>query len=245
MQYTLNGQSFDLPELNRTGGPSDAVASFHKALDASNSYATAKHQINGDLALSSIGKLAKLIPLKKALWQQLASSAKAVYAARRDVETRTAALYETGAPMTPYEIAVDREIRDWWRQADTEAKNAFRHSLADGMADKKMILALLRSPVPAVLDLEMRLLREKFEELQREAAPDIWAAIEDDAAATNWAERGLAHVIAISHALTETTAGELLKMLVAADDFAAAVAFGFAPAQFANEKRLAAAKVAY
>lgn len=245
MKFTLNGQAFELPELNRTGGPSPAVATFHKALDAANSFAAAKHQVNDDPALSSVGKMAKLIPLAKALWRQHAASAKEIAAARREVEAKTAILYEVGTPTTPYQISIDKEIRDWWQGANAEKRTAFLHAVSNGTADLAMVVALLRSPVPALFDLEMRGLKEAFEKQMRDADPDLWAAIEDDGRAIDWTERGMNFVLALTYALTETNRGEVLKELVRDGDYAGAIALGFGADEFAIEKRLAAAKPAY
>lgn len=239
--YNLAGTEIQMPDLVRTGAPGEAEHAFAVALDAANLFASQKHAVENDQHLSTTGKQAKLAPMASQLWKTIFSSAKALQGERLKIETRTAELYGIGVPTTPYQIQQDLERRTWWNAQPAANRAAFLEAVSR-TPEESMLLALLRSPVPAFADLELRALREAFEALRRESDADLWALISDDQHALDWALRGMGHVVGISHGLTGITRQGVLAMLVESGDIAAAVALDYSQAEIATERRIQSAK---
>lgn len=242
--HTIATQSFELPAFERTGVPGQAEKAFQLALDAANYFATAKHAIDDDGHLSTAGKQAKLKPLAENLWRQIFASAKNIAGEQRAIVLKTQTLYDIGSPVTPYEIAIDRERRDYWRSLGSSERIALLGVIEATPVFAPFVKSILRTPVPDLLDVEIMLLRDTFEKIRREEAPDLYALIKDDQGAVDWAERGLAHIIGISQSkgMTGITSQGVLTMAIEAGDDAAAMALGYSPDEIATEKRKQEAK---
>lgn len=209
MQFQIDARAFDLPELK---DDSASRLSFLTALDAANSYASAKHEIMGDANLSPTGKAAKLAPLADRLWMQIFVSVENVANERAHWDKREAALLDVGAPQSANEIARDQEIRAWWRHATPEAHQKIMADVQAGPEHGEMVRAILRSPVPDSVDIEKRFFRELHDKLRRLDDPAEAIAIDGGRDAVSWAYTGMQHVIGISHGLTDRPVGVVLRL---------------------------------
>ena len=244
MNHTIATYSFELSSFERTGVPGEAERAFTGALGAANLFANQKRTVENDQHLSTAGKQAKLAPMSSQLWKTIFVSAKAVQGERLKIETRTAHLYDIGSPVTPYEIAIDRERRDYWRSLGSPERIALLGVIEATPVFAPFVKSILRTPVPDLLDVEIRLLRDTFEKIRREEDSDLYALIKDDQGAVDWAERGLAHIIGISQSkgMTGITSQGVLTMAIESGDGAAALALGYSPNEIAVEKRKQEAK---
>lgn len=242
MNFTIGNRTFTMPEPVRKGSDLPVYAVFHAAMDAANEFALKKRQIEVNNNLSNTGKKTALEPPISALWRQISASSKKVSSERQAADKRRADLYAVGVPATTAEAETEREIRQWWRDAPKEQRNLFREAMKTGTADQKILLALLRSPIPAAFDLEMAAIKAAHEASVLEQNRGAAATIKDAEDAADWAYRGMQHVIAFSYALTEMRPFDVLNMLVKAGDEAGAIAMGFTDADIAEQKARASTK---
>lgn len=238
MQFNIGKNAFDLPEL---AGDSAPRLFFLAALDAANSYATAKSEISADAHLSSTGKAAKLAPLADRLWQQIFVSVENIANERAHWDKREAALLDVGAPQSANEIARDQEIRAWWRHAAPEARQKIMNDVQTGPEHVEMVRAILRSPVPDSMDVEKRYFREQHDRLRRLDNAGEAVAIDSGRDAVNWANHGLQHVVGISHGMTERPADVVLRFALKTGHEQAAVEM-FDAARIAHAKHIIAAE---
>ena len=240
MQYTIGQRTFSMPEFPIKGSDSIPYQVFHGAMDEANKYALLKYQVESDNNLSNEGKRAKLSQYVSKLWSQIFVSAAKIQSERKATEKRVADLYAIGQPTTVFEMEQEKEIRQWWQSAPVEKRKKFRSDLSEGNANQKILLALLRSPIPEMFDLEMAAIKAEFEKSKREQNRGVWASIKDAEDAVDWAARGMAHVTAHAYQLTEKRPIEILKSLVKAGNEACALAMGFAKEDIEREKLIAA-----
>jgi len=211
-------------------------------MDAANEFALKKRQIEVNNNLSNTGKKTALEPPISALWRQISASSKKVSSERQAADKRRADLYAVGVPATTAEAETEREIRQWWRDAPKEQRNLFREAMKTGTADQKILLALLRSPIPASFDLEMGAIKAEYERMKLEENRGAAASIKDAEDAADWAWRGMQHVIAFSYALTDMRPFDVLAWLLKSGDEAGAIAMGFTDADIAEQKARASTK---
>ena len=243
MEITIADRTFNMPEPIRKGSDVHvACAVFHASVDAANEFAVKKRAIEINDNLSNNGKRSALEPHISALWRQISASSKKIRAERLAAEKRRADLYAVVPPANADEAATDREIRQWWRDAPKEQRNLFRNEMKEGKVDQRILLALLRSPIPAAFDLEMAAIKAAHEASVLEQKRGVAASIKDDEDAADWATRGMAHVVAHSYLLTEMRPFGVLAMLVKSGDEAGALAMGFTDADIAEQKARASAK---
>lgn len=209
MKLTIGTQTFDLAD---TGPDSLPHQSLLVAVDAANTFATAKNTVMNDGHLTTQGKAAKLKPQADALWQQVFVSLENIENERLHWAGREAALYAIPAISTPYEIAMDRERRDWFRALARGDKASVIDAIKAGADHAELVAALLRSPVPLGLDGMARLVEEIHQANCRAASPDEWELIQTGRQAVATAERGMGHVVGISCGLTERPTEVVLRL---------------------------------
>jgi len=242
MNFTIANRTFTMPEPVRKGSDLPVYAVFHASMDAANEFALKKRGIEVNNNLSNTGKKSALEPHVSTLWRQISASSKKVAAERQAADKRRADLFAISPAANATESETDREIRQWWRDAPKEQRNLFRNEMKEGKADQKILLALLRSPIPAAFDLEMAAIKAAHEASVLEQNRGAAATIKDAEDAADWAWRGMQHVIAHSYQLTEMRPFDVLAWLLKANDEAGAVAMGFTEADIAEQKARASTK---
>ena len=237
MEYSIANRTFTMSAPIRKGSDVHiACAVFHASVDAANEFADKKRSIEINDNLSNNGKRAALEPHILTLWRQISASSKKIRAERLAAEKRRADLYAVVPPANADEAATDREIRQWWRDAPKEQRNLFRNEMKEGKVDQRILLALLRSPIPAAFDLEMAAIKAAHEASVLEQKRGVAASIKDDEDAADWATRGMAHVVAHAYILTEMRPLDALSLLLKAGDEAGAIAIGFSESDIEQKR---------
>ena len=109
----------------------------------------------------------------------------------------------------------DREIRDWWARQPLADRAAVLNKVQQQPQDnERLMVALMRSPVPVVADRELQVIRDAWAKMQREANPKEALTISDGRAWTEWSRRGLGHVVGSALSIASVDRATLLRHAV-------------------------------
>ena len=209
--YKIGSGTYELPARPLVN-PTISELAYLAAFDAAATFANAKPGIINDPHLSTSGKNAKLAPMADGLWRQIFISTTNIHNESLHLDKREAELFAVPKISTPFEIAVDREIRDWFRTLKHSEKLEVLQRISSGLEQVQTVGALLRSPIPMALDQEMTLVQEAHRANRRAEFPEEWQAIKEGRDAIAWAQRGMGHVTGISGGLTERNETEVMQL---------------------------------
>jgi hypothetical protein len=230
--YTIGGAPFQLPEKpNVTGLAEESLWYFEGSLREGNEFLEQRAAILMNNRLSGIGHREEIAPLVSKMIDRLGERATSLAGAAAHLEAKEAELMAVATPSTLYEISCEREIRDWWRDLDGQAKSeAWAAIQADPTKYKHLTAAVLNSPIPAkVNSLEAQFVAENHRAARVKDRPDIVAFLEDGGAAHAWADRGFQFVKSFVMRFAEITNDQILEHFAKKDDKASLLALGFAP----------------
>lgn len=219
------------------------------ALSAAEKIGNDAAAIAADKHLSTVGKEAKMAPLQVNAVAAITALAVAVDTEDKALDQREAKLlavpqldnHHTAA------AAVDVEIRQWWRSLSTTERAAMLSKFNEGPEHRRVEIALLRSPI-ALLDLEIKSIREGWNLGARNENLAETLAIESGRRAALWAREAVLHAAAGVKAALGPGGATLLQTIVNGNSIMqdGAWAFGFYPETVAEAKRIASLKkVAY
>jgi hypothetical protein len=124
---------------------------------------------------------------------------------------------------------------------------AMQRDEAGGARYARLLAAVLRGPVPTLLEHEERFFRTYWVTNARLNNPGEAIACDNQKAAAQWGARGIAQLVGILHGLTEWTRHDLLAFLVADTkriSTAAALGFGTLDVASAQARHEATKRVA-
>lgn len=209
--YKIGSGTYELPARPLVN-PTLSELAYLAAFDASATFANAKPGVINDPHLSTSGKNAKLAPMADGVWNRIFVSTTNIHNESLHLDKREAELFAVPKIATPYEIAVDREIRDWFRTLKHSEKLDVLQRIQTGREQQQTVAALLRSPIPMALDQEMTLVIEAHRTNRRAEFPTEWEAIKDGRDSIAWSKRGMGFVVGITGGLTERNDGEVLTL---------------------------------
>lgn len=213
-RFSIGKQNISLDDRDLSN-PTPAESAFLKALTESQDFSDTKYRVDTDPMLTEKGKNAKLNPLKDGVWRTILRSVEVVENERLALVKREKELFAVPPISTPFEIAMDRERRDWFRGLSVEQVAKFFQSLQAGESHAEIINSLMRSPVPLMLDMNLKFIEEIHQQNRMNMYPETWAQIEYGNASIKWAELGMAHVIGITLGTTVRSTGDVLAFALA------------------------------
>lgn len=216
---------------------------FSLVLIQVNSLALDKAKLLDDVDLSGPGKERRLTPLYIKAWEVVCFAHAELSKYRASTAQREARLLalptlDTSAVAVCLE---DIEARQAFRSLSPaergEIMAAMQRDEASAARYARLQIAVLRSPMPMLLDRETEFFRAEWIKTARLNNVGEAIAIDGEKAAANWAVRGLAQLVGILHSLTSYSREDLLRFLIAdAKRADVAAALGFSAFDVAGEK---------
>jgi hypothetical protein len=236
--FQVLDRSLDMPVLPERFANAEPAIRFAAAAEQVDELGALTKQVESDQTLSELGKLQKLDPQRETLIRRIAGHIAELDKFEKSINTREAKLLEvpTLHREAAAEAAIDIEIRSWWRGLTVPERADLMKRMNDEPGHERVELALLRAPYGRV-DLEIRSIRESWNQAKRMENPAEVVAIADDRAALAWAQRGFGHLIALTAGTTRFQAERVLAIIVK-DEYTAPAAplWGFEPAAIAHAK---------
>lgn len=236
-QYTLAayGHKFTQANPEKLGFAGTVPHSaFVMVLENMNTLALEKSKVMDNSDFTADGKARKLAPLYSRTWDAVcfAHVELAAYQAAtalREKKLLALPTLDNGATTVCLE---DIESRQHFRSLSMEERgnvmSAMQRDEAGGARYARLQIAILRSPVPMLLEYEEQFFRSEWIKTARLGNVGEAVAIDGQKAAAQWAVRGLAQLIGILHCLTDWTRDDLLAFLVAdTKRISTAAALGF------------------
>lgn len=194
--------------------PTKAEAAFLKALSDLDEFTQTRVRIDTDQQLSEFGRLVKIKPLIDTAWRGIFRANEVIENERMSLVKKEKDLFGVPTISTPFEIAMDRECRDWFRSLSPSDLSKFFSELKAGEKHAQIVNSLLRSPVPLTLDRNLQLIEEIHHENRKALFPTAWAEVENGNPGIEWSQRGMAHLGGFAYINTRRdTAAVLLQAL--------------------------------
>lgn len=230
--YALpTGHGFDLAPCPDPNPDSVFSALVAPVLEQLGETVDARRAIEANADLSSLGRDKQLEPVRQRLvagithvWSSLASI-------EAGVDKREAALLAVPT-VDPAHSAVaveDAEIRRWWGAQPGKARAKLLERIDTEPGHERLMIALMRSPVPVGLDYEITAVRATWNRTRRLDNPAAAVAIDTDRAALEWARRALSTAAGIAPAVTGWDRPRILRTIVESGGTKGHEAFGFTP----------------
>ncbi len=232
----------DRPAWPAAMDASEPANFFEFAADAVGSYMDAAAEISADKRTSDFGKTERLTPKSAEVLEVIARTSGAIdkYEADRDAEEAAMLAVPSLGAGESAEVAIDIEIRQWWRGMDQSERSQYVGKLAAGdLAHQRVALALLRSPV-ALLDRELLGIRDGWNEARRNANPQLAESLTVAREAIEVARRSLAHLAGRTAVLVRWDRQRMLEALLSVNNeftHRGVKVYGFTDADVAMTRR--------
>lgn len=245
--HFVNGSVIRQRQIAPVDLASEPGVFYTVTVDAVGSFMAASKAIFNDGDLSAAGKTKKLEPLTVAAICQLARSYFGImnFAAHLDKRFATLVAVPQLLPGDVMNVAVDSEIRTWWRSIGVAERSRNMDRMNQSPELARIELALMRSPI-ALVDEEISVIRASWERGQRGLNPAEDVAIAAGRSTVEWALRGMAQASAALTAGLEPgiwPRHRILNTIVSCENATVAGgfgAFGFSVTDVAESKRVAA-----
>ena len=220
---TGEGATFTMPELSQRLENAEPVKQFHLALNYLDRLTSKTREITSDQNLSQTGKDTRLDPVRTEALQNIAAGAETLNRYEAQINAREAEML--ALPKLPEQATVaaieEREIRDYWRSQSLEERTKISRQMQDNpAAHERLMLAVLRSPIPVALDEGKELMTELWSAARRASNPELAASIADSRQALEWARRGYAHAAVIARRRTTWPGDKVRKALMSGNELA-------------------------
>lgn len=224
--FTVGKHNFPI-EGRDLANPTPAENAFLKTLTALDDFVQARLRVDSDAQLSPFGRDVKLVPLVNGVWQTILRSTETIENERLALVKKEADLFGVPKIATPYEIAMDRERRDWFKSLSSSDLHKFLTSLRAGEKHAEIVNSLMRSPVPMLLDRNLQVVEEIHQENRKAQFPDIWVEIEAGNASIEWSQRAMGHIVGFAYITTHKSSNDIcLFALAQGFDLAAETLYG-------------------
>jgi hypothetical protein len=215
IRFTFDGSNhtFYMPALE--GIELEPRGSFENGLNSFAALLTDQRKILEDDSLSSVGLERQLSPVQGSAVTAMAASWHSVDRYEQGLNVREQILLavpQVAESNTASAIA-DREIRDWWRGLSVEDRAKYITSFNESPEHQRIEIALLRSPI-AMVDWEIKAVRESWNRGRRLENVGEAAAIELGRASVEWARRGLAQLAGLTMVATKWDGERVLRNLL-------------------------------
>lgn len=201
--YQLPGTfgRFTMPALPESETTALAAVFFRTAVDSLGDFLDKVPAIAGDGDLSDVGRSKRLEPLQRDLVLGLASvdatlDREAAHFAKRETQLYAVPRLDPthGAMATE-----DAEIRGWLRQqSPADRLKVMKRIEAEPVGNERLLIAVLRTPIPAFLDDEIMFAQSLWRQAKRAEDPSEAFAIDRGRATLAWSRRGVSHVAGLS-----------------------------------------------
>jgi hypothetical protein len=247
----VTGRKFTIqphPDVDGADIPGSIIAA---ALDTLNELADKTHDVQSDINLSRVGRNRQLDTLQRGaivkmgvFHGQLADFEKDLQQQEREHLAIPPLLLTQTVPALE-----DIEVRQWWRGAAANQKEAVLLNAPTDAQCQRVLVAFLRSPIPAISDAETRMMQGAWANVRDAAAPEVREAIDGARRSLSWARGSLALIASIVYNLVltygERDATALLRLTQQDDDQRVrdgATIFGYASTEILRMQRLIAAE---
>jgi len=238
------------PQCSDADVGNEALLHYGASLDAVGHFMDAMQVVCSDPNLTDKGKASKLEPLAVNTLAQLAQSWANVSNYGASLDRRFAAMVAVPQllPGDFVGVSADRELRDYWRDLPQGDRMQLIAKMDAGPELRRLELALLRSPVPALADSNLAMVRTSWESQCRADSISEDVAIQAGRACIDVAQRGLHQLAAaIKTSLTGLGWAPLRMLDTLLTDSRSAntkgyLVFGWSDQDAAQEQRILQAK---
>lgn len=248
----ITGRKFTIPahpDVDAADVPGSIIAA---ALDALEQLADNTNSVQTDPTLSQLGRWRKLDAIQRASITKVAMLQGQLAGFEQGIADRVSA-HLAVPPLLPTQVVIaaeDAEIRSWWRDGAGDGdKTAVLQNAATDPQCERVLVAFLRSPIPARSDASTRMMQETWAGVRNAADPSEHDAIEGARLALSWARAALALIASIVHQLVltfgERDKAALLKLLQEDEDQRVrdgCSIYGYQSGEIARMQRLLAAE---
>lgn len=192
--YRIAGsETFNIP--NDESKSDVAKAFFSACVERFADLVVQSKKIMSDFRYSEQGKAEKLEPFQAKAIEMVAHAWDGLTDYENSLNSREEKIIAFhGIDPSHSALAIeDREIRDWWRSLPAADRAKMLGSIQNETGHDRIMLALLRSPV-ALIDHEIKSIRNSWEKARRAENPDEVFAIDEGRKGIEWARRALAIV---------------------------------------------------
>jgi hypothetical protein len=247
------GRRFSVPKYPSSDPHSAYAILVNLALEAYETLADATHSVTTDPTLSKVGRDRKLRPVHDAALRRFSTLRAQMNAQAKVLEESEQRLFAVpGLNPTHAAVAIeDAEIRRWWSAGEPKQRENVLKNPGD-VRNERVMMALLRSPIPAASDAELRVVNDCWMAAKRHGSPDAAARIDDDRMALEWGQEQLSLLASMAMQLimthgSYTDRNGLLEAILTSPDEGAHSGygvFGFSTEQAAfMQRRLARERV--
>lgn len=252
MSYrTIHGRKFTITK-HPDADPNDVAGSIVAvALQTHEALADKVHSVTTDPTLSQVGRERALTDINVKSATQMAQFWSQLNELEKSIENRYQALLAIPElPASNLVIAFeDTEIRQWWSRAPADDKGSIIAKAATDPKCARVIVAILRSPIPPGSDAELKAIHETWVNARRTAEPATAEALDGQRLSLEWGRQNLALIASMVLALVTTYGGYdragVLRVIQEHGDErirSGASVYGYSVAQVANMQRILAAE---
>ncbi|WP_218510614.1 hypothetical protein [Variovorax sp. dw_308] len=223
------GKTFVMPTLDSAtvAVASEPLMYFEGQLSLLDTFVEESALIHGDAMLSPLGKEQKLLPKQKERIEGVSRAWASIENYEQSLDRREAEMLRV-PNLDPTHTAMaieDREMRDWWARQDSDTRTKLLNQIGDEPGHDRMMIALLRSPVPQ-LDHEVKFVRDVWNRSKRlENLPEA-ESISSGRAAVEWARRGVTTVAALARQVIGWNDDRTLHTLISSEEERVQKGFG-------------------
>lgn len=214
-----NSGSFELPTLEPVDTGSIPSTVFGNTIEQLADLTDQIARISEDRDLSDIGRQKKAEPVKRQAVLAIANLEANLEVEARHWDKREADLLAIPALDPTHAVgAIEaREARDWLRSLPSGKQAEVLERLKTEPGHEKLILAMLRSPIPE-LDHLSDFARTVWERTKRNSNPAESMAISSGRSTVEWGRRGAAHCAAVAKNAVGWDDGQIARTLLTSDN---------------------------